>query len=110
TSECLCAENDPAKLMEQLRKMSPGLAITSRPDWTFDPVSARKALLQHFGVHTLSGFGFDDEQPCLVAAGSLVLYLQETLKSSLAHIRRLQPYRQTNFLFLDEVTRRSLEL
>jgi len=96
--------------VEQSRRALPAMAITPRPDWTFDPVSARAALLQHFGVATLSGFGFDDEQPCLVAAGALLLYLQETLKASLAHLRRLHPFHPREHLLLDEVTRRSLEL
>ena len=61
--------------------------LTPRPDWTFDPTSARAALFQHFGVTTLAGFGFDDDQPCLTAAGALLLYLQETLKASLAHLQ-----------------------
>ena len=86
------------------------MALTQRPDWTFDPASARAALFKHFGVTTLAGFGFDDDQPCLVAAGALLHYLQETLKAGLGHLSRLRPYRQNRFLFLDEVTRRSLEL
>ncbi len=86
------------------------MAVTPRPDWTFDPASARAALTRHFGVTTMTGFGFEDQQPCLVAAGALVQYLQETLKASLTHIGRLSPYRLDKFLFLDEVTRRGLEL
>jgi DNA mismatch repair protein MutS len=109
-SECLCAESDPGRLVERLREGAPAMAVTPRSDWTFDPASARAALFNHFGITTLAGFGFDDAQPCLVAAGALLLYLQETLKASLAHLNRLRPYRQHNFLFLDEVTRRSLEL
>src|SRR5204863_4934714 len=54
--------------------------------------------------------GFEDVQPCLVAAGAVIIYLQETLKASLAHIRRLRPHRPDALLTLDEVTRRSLEL
>jgi DNA mismatch repair protein MutS len=87
-----------------------GLLVTLRPGWTFDPDSARAALLRHFGVNTLAGFGFDDNQPCLAAAGALLLYLQETLKANLGHLARLRPYAACNHLFLDEVTRRSLEL
>jgi DNA mismatch repair protein MutS len=83
---------------------------SARPDWTFDPVTAFSALKSHFQVGTMSGFGFDDAQPCLVAAGAIVLYLQETLRASLAHIRRLSPYRPDEVLTLDDVTRRSLEL
>jgi DNA mismatch repair protein MutS len=109
-SECLCSENDPGRLSERLRESAPSMVVTPRPDWTFDHASARAALFNHFGVSTLAGFGFEDAQPCLVAAGALLLYLQETLKASLAHLSRLRPYRQNRFLFLDEVTRRSLEL
>src|SRR5262245_3654226 len=83
---------------------------TARPDWTFDPSTAFAALKTHFQVGTLSGLGFDDSQPCLVAAGAAIIYLQETFKASLAHIRRLKPYRPDALLTLDEVTRRSLEL
>jgi DNA mismatch repair protein MutS len=112
-AECLCAETNTDEtnaLLQRVREAMPRLTVTSRPDWTFDPQSARKALHQHFGVATLAGFGFEDAQPCLTAAGALLLYLQETLKASLAHLTRLRPYSERRFLFLDEVTRRSLEL
>ncbi len=109
-AECLMSEDGPAQLGERLREAAPATALTARPGWTFDPNTAHAALFSHFGVNTLNGFGFDDGQPCLVAAGALLLYVQETLKASLGHLSRLRPYRQDRFLFLDEVTRRSLEL
>ncbi|MCS6850093.1 MAG: DNA mismatch repair protein MutS [Gemmataceae bacterium] len=109
-SECLTAERQTNLLGDRLHGMAPKARLTSRPDWTFDPATAREALQRHFGVSTLSGFGFDDAQPCLVAAGALLQYLQETLKTSLAHLRSLRPYQPDGFLVLDEVTRRSLEL
>src|SRR5262249_11405926 len=89
---CLCAEWGPGEFGEQLRAAAPSMALTLRPDWTFDAATAWAALHQQFGVATLAGFGFDDEQPCVIAAGALALYLQETLKADLAHLRRLQPY------------------
>ncbi len=113
-SECLVGEMaalaECAPLLERLKEAIPHLTVSPRPDWTFDPTSARAALFHHFGVSTLAGFGFDDQQPCLAAAGALLLYLQETLKASLTHFGRLRPYSEQRFLFLDEVTRRSLEL
>jgi DNA mismatch repair protein MutS len=108
-SECVHAEDAPARLTDPLRTVS-DMALTARPDWTFDPATARAALLHQFQVATLSGLGFDDAQPCLVAAGALLLYLKEMFKASLAHLRRPRPYRPQTHLILDEVTRRSLEL
>lgn len=101
---------EAAPLLANLKQILPGLTITTRPDWTFDTASARGILFNHFRVSTMAGFGFDDGQLCLTAAGALLLYLQETLKSSLEHLRRLRPYAEGRFLLLDEVTRRSLEL
>jgi DNA mismatch repair protein MutS len=109
-SEILFPEGDPGRLADRLREASPETSLSPRPDWTFDSATARAALFHHFSISTLAGFGFDDQQPCLVAAGALLLYLQETLKASLGHLARLRPFRQDRFLFLDEVTRRSLEL
>ncbi len=113
-SECLVGEMasaaEAAALLDRLRESLGALTVTTRPDWTFDPASGRAALFNHFGVSTLAGFGFDDQQPCLCAAGALLLYLQETTKSSLGHLRRLRPYSDDLYLFLDEVTRRGLEL
>jgi DNA mismatch repair protein MutS len=114
-AETLIAESVPSQDHESAGERSRALALlrshtTTRPDWNFEAESARTCLHHHFGVSTLEGFGFQEEQPCLSAAGALLLYVQETLKADLGHIRRLEPYRSHQFLFLDEVTRRSLEL
>ena len=112
-SEVLIAESDESEtsaLLERLRGTWSQLTISRRPDWNFDSESARAVLFHHFGITTLAGFGFDDEQPCLAAAGAILMYLKETLKAALTHITRLRPHAENRFLFLDEVTRRSLEL
>ncbi|HXD88268.1 MAG TPA: DNA mismatch repair protein MutS [Urbifossiella sp.] len=83
---------------------------STRPDWTFDPATALEALKEHFQVATFSGYGFEDSQPGLVAAGAIIRYLKETLRASLAHICSIKPHRPDALLALDEVTRRSLEL
>src|SRR5436305_1018945 len=76
-SEGLAAEDAPAHLAVRLREAAPARALTARPGWTFDSATTRAALFHHFGINTLAGFGFDDGQPCLVAAGALLLYVQE---------------------------------
>src|SRR5262249_790666 len=105
-AELLLAESAAERLRDELRTFTQG-SVTGRPDWTFDPLTARQALQKHFGVSTLAGFGFADNQPCLIAAGGLLLYLQETMKSGLGHLRALRPFRTERHLTLDDVTRRS---
>jgi len=108
-TECLYAESLAGIVTPAAGAYLPKSRV-ARPDWTFDPSTAFAALKNHFAVGTLTGFGFEDAQPCLVAAGAVIIYLQETLKASLQHIRRLRPHRPDALLTLDEVTRRSLEL
>src|SRR5262249_42815259 len=36
-AECLCAESGPARLTDRLHEAAPAMALTRRPDWTFDP-------------------------------------------------------------------------
>jgi len=106
----MAATAEVSTLVEQLQETLGQLTVTTRPDWTFDSSTARAVLFKHFGVSTLAGFGFDDDQPCLAAAGGLLQYLCETIKSDLRHLSRLRPYSEGKYLFLDEATRRSLEL
>jgi DNA mismatch repair protein MutS len=109
-SECIGPEAQANSLAATLQRLANVPALTSRPDWTFDPRTAKAALGKHFGVSSFAGFGFDDSQICLPAAGALLLYVQEMLKTDIRHIRRLQPYFGNKVLQLDDVTRRSLEL
>src|SRR5262245_21175816 len=108
-AECLVAEAAVERWNSRLAVILPR-PFTGRPDWTFDAATATAAVKQHFGVLTMNGFGFEDHQACVVAAGALVAYLQETLKAKLSHLQRIQPYRPGRVLQMDEVTRRSLEL
>lgn len=108
-SECLVADSRLEFWQSQLAGTLGG-PLVPRPDWTFDPVTALETLKSHLGVHTLAGFGFDDQQPCLIAAGAILVYLRETLKSACPHLQKIQPYQPERVLHLDEVTRRSLEL
>jgi DNA mismatch repair protein MutS len=85
--------------------------VTPRAPWCFSPSHCRRVLLEHFGTKTLEGFGWtDDATPAITAAGALLEYAQETQKSALHHIARLEPFVRGSNLLIDEATRRSLEL
>src|SRR5438132_231406 len=78
-AECLCPERQADAAATIAGRLPSVPALTAQPDWTFDPKTARAALQQQFGVTSFAGFGFDDAQPCLAAAGALVLYAKEML-------------------------------
>ena len=66
--------------------------------------------MSHFGVTTLAGFGFEDCQPCLAAAGAPLLVSARNAQSGPRTSHAPAAVRRRSLLFLDEVTRRSLEL
>jgi DNA mismatch repair protein MutS len=86
-----------------------GPLLTSRPDWSFARDDAKRLLNEHFGTRTLEGFDVDDT-PAVTAAGALLEYVRETQRTALPHITRLEVWRRSRHLLIDEATRRSLEL
>jgi len=84
--------------------------ITRRDDWMFNYDYAYDLLLNHFQVHSLKGFGVDPLPAAICASGAIINYLQENYKSSLEHIRKLQVINLSDFMILDEATRRNLEI
>ena len=84
--------------------------VTTYPDRAFQLRAAREALLEHFQVHSLAGFGVQEASSGLSAAGALLQYIQETQKSALPHIRRISLLRHDEFMLIDFATQRNLEL
>jgi DNA mismatch repair protein MutS len=84
--------------------------VTPYPAWHFELDTARRALLDHFQVASLEGFGCDRLPLAICAAGTIVQYLAETQKSSLGQLAGLATYSTSNFMALDAATRRNLEL
>lgn len=86
-------------------------AWTSRPAWSFAEDTAIETLCKQFGVSSLEGFGFQEEDgPAIRAAGAVLTYLQETQPSGLDHFRSVSAHRQSDVLQIDASTRRSLEI
>ena len=80
------------------------------PDWHFERDGARAHLLAHFGTDDLSGFDVEDMPAAICAAGALLRYAARTQSQSLAHIQSLNADRASNYVLMDPVTRRNLEL
>ena len=78
--------------------------------YIFEPLPAAEFLREHFKVHSLNGFGCDDLPAAVGAAGALLHYLIRQMRRNASHLRRLQPYRSSEFLILDAATQTHLEL
>ncbi|WP_428275903.1 DNA mismatch repair protein MutS [Candidatus Palauibacter sp.] len=86
--------------------------VTARPAWRFDASLGDERLRERFGVASSSGFGLDSARdPLLLAAsGALLGYLDEVRPTGLDHLRPPRVDRAGRVMYLDEMTRRNLEL
>jgi DNA mismatch repair protein MutS len=85
-------------------------AITPRPGWQFTPHHAREQVNKQWQVSTVAGFGFADDDPGVLAAAAVLSYLEETQRSSLAHLRPLRRHCVDDHLIIDPSSWRSLEI
>lgn len=105
----------PAELLwnedvQALERFAPRQGARRRPLWEFDRDSSYRALTQHFGTRDLKGFGCEELQLSIEAAGCLLAYAKDTQRSQLPHVQTLQLEQPGDALILDAASRRNLEL
>ncbi len=76
----------------------------------FSQAEARPRLLQKFKVRSLEGLGCDHLPLAVRAAGGLLEYLEDTQKENPVTLQRLRSYTVTDYLIVDNQTRRNLEI
>ena len=86
------------------------IAIHQQPPWWFDADSAHRVLNEQFGTRDLSGYGCDELNAAIMAAGCLMQYVQNTQRSALPHITGLHVESTDNSVILDAASRRNLEI
>jgi DNA mismatch repair protein MutS len=84
--------------------------ITRLDSYRFDLEIARQALLDHFGVTTLEGYGCAHLPLAIRAAGAIIHYIGETQKSVLGQLTHLTTYSTESYMALDTQTQRNLEI
>ncbi len=107
--EILLSENQFESFADRLHSRL-NCVITKRDNWIFRPDYGRETLLGHFHTHSLKGFGLEDLDAGLVAAGAILNYFRENYRSSLEHIREVRVLNLSRFMMLDEATRINLEI
>lgn len=106
-----CLGVDPEAKGSEVRPHGGGRGvITPYEDWAFGPETAPFTLREHFKVETLDGFGLRGKTAGIGAAGGILHYLGHQLRRDVTHLTRLRCYEVSNFMVLDAVTLRTLEV
>ncbi|MDE5924870.1 MAG: DNA mismatch repair protein MutS, partial [Muribaculaceae bacterium] len=84
--------------------------FNEQDDWIYTSESARERLLRQFDTDSLKGFGIDEMEEAVIAAGSLMHYLDFTQHTQTRHITSIARIDSGNYLYLDKFTMRNLEI
>ncbi len=78
--------------------------------WIFESRYAEESILKQFGTHSLKGFGVEDMENGIVAAGAILHYLRDTAHPNAQHIASIHRVNREEYLWMDQFTIRNLEL
>jgi DNA mismatch repair protein MutS len=125
TSEFATTQLPAERVMPELERLQPSevlipedaqnyaqfpFTISRLDDYWFDPEIAQEALLEHFSVASLEGYGCARLPLAIRTAGALIHYVKETQKENLPQLSKLATYSTDSFMTLDGQTIRNLEL
>lgn len=79
-------------------------------DWVFSEDYAYESLNKQFGTKSLKGFGVEDLNAGVIAAGSIIHYLSEAQHDKLGHVTAISRIEEDKYVWLDRFTVRNLEL
>ena len=79
-------------------------------DWVFKKDYAYENLNTHFKTKSLKGFGVEQLEEGIVAAGAVLYYLGETQHHRLQHITGITRIAEEEYVWMDRFTIRNLEL
>ncbi|MFY9486442.1 MAG: DNA mismatch repair protein MutS [Bacillota bacterium] len=110
-SEIIIADtSDAALFAAELKQAIQSAVITRVGPSQFDYESCVQRLCDHFQVPDLTALGCSDQPEAVQAAGALLSYVSDMQKTSLEHINTLVIRTPGEFMQLDRVARRNLEL
>lgn len=129
TGEFMCAQGNSSYLEKLLQSFAPSEIIFSKAnkkiaaeiikneyitfyceDWVFQYDFTYEKLKTHFGTANLKGFGIEELECGIVAAGGILYYLEETEHREVQHISSISRIAEEKYVWLDKFTIRNLEL
>ncbi|MDA0196619.1 MAG: DNA mismatch repair protein MutS [Bacteroidetes bacterium] len=82
----------------------------SLEEWIFSFDYGYDKLIDHFKTKTLKGFGIENLQLAIAAAGAVLFYLEDTEHKEIDHISGISRIDEEKYVWLDKFTIRNLEL
>ena len=129
TGEFLCGEGTPEEVDKLISSFQPKELLRMKgtreycekhfshrcsyfdlDDWIYTTDAAETRLLKQFDTATLKGFGVDHLAAGIIAAGSIMHYLDLTSHTQLSHITALSRIDNRKYMHLDRFTIRNLEV
>ena len=79
-------------------------------DWVFQHDFAKESICSHFKTKNLKGFGIENLNDGVIAAGAIMHYLSETQHQKINHISSIKRIPKADYVWMDRFTTRNLEL
>jgi len=98
------------KLQDFIKLFGDKFYSTTFDDWVFTNEFADDLLLKHFKTSSFKGFGIENMNHGIIAAGAAMHYLFETHHKDVDHINKITRIEEDHYVWLDRFTIRNLEL
>ena len=97
-------------VVQDVLSLYSSIAVSYYPDWHFSSEQSFKKLIAQFNTTNLKSFSLTESSVEIIPAGFLLDYLAKTGNNVLPHISSINIYRDTDFVVMDDSSRRNLEL
>ncbi len=98
------------KYIHEFKKKYPHKIIKGIPNWHFKFDIATTNILEHFKLKTINGFGIKDNDIGIIPASVILTYAKQMSCNDLPHINSLIKQNESEYISIDAISRRNLEL
>ena len=129
TGDYWISEGNTLQIEQLLQNFNPTEVLVSKPlkklfanqmgeqfnifyleDWIFESSYALEQLTTHFKTVGLKGFGIENMDSGVIAAGAILHYISEAHHNQIPHITAIRRIFEEEYVWMDRFTMRNLEL
>jgi DNA mismatch repair protein MutS len=109
--EVVLSENSRTEMDNEELRAALGEALVNWVDPAiFEANAAKRAISEILGLAQVDGLGLEDHEAATTAVGALLRYVSDYQKGEISHLSFPRLYVPSQYMVLDEVTKRNLEL